>query len=469
MDALASATDPLNDLVLEHDFHSCGRRTLRVSGRRFAGQPPASPMILLAIEDATVSTDAKRQLVSAMERAENANRAKSDFLANMSHEIRTPLTAILGFADLLTARDPATADPDHPLAKIRRNARQLTELINDILDLSKVEAGRLDVDVAPFPLMPLLVEELATLRDRARAKGLAFEVRFDGPVPETVSSCRTRLRQILLNVVGNAIKFTDSGTVGVAVTLLAARGATGRKLGFVVRDTGCGITAEQQSNLFQVFGQADGSVARRYGGSGLGLNLSRRLAQALGGDVVLTESRPGRGSTFTITIDPGDLEGVRMLSGLEGEALLNRLETRARPVATSSGVADGLRVLLAEDNPDNRELISLFLETSGAEVEFAVNGEEAVRMAAEGPHDVILMDIQMPVVDGYEATRRIRQSGNRTPIVALTAHAMSGEKERCRAAGCDDYLSKPIDFASLVDMVARYGRRGAGTSEPRSG
>ncbi|MDB5101400.1 MAG: hypothetical protein JWM80_5821 [Cyanobacteria bacterium RYN_339] len=379
------------------------------------------------------TADARR----AREEAEAANEAKSQFLASMSHEIRTPLTAMLASADLLTDGD-AAARTDYAHL-IRRNGEHLLALINDILDLSKIEAGELTVERIPCKLGPLFADMASLMRARAVEKGVAFDVELATPVPSLVESDPTRLRQIVFNLVGNAVKFTERGRVHVALRY------EGGVLAVVVSDTGVGIPADQLPGLFQPFRQGDASMTRRFGGSGLGLAISRHLATALGGTIEV-ESQPGVGSTFTFrapVVSLGDTGPITSLAVAPNA-----------PAETNQTL--GGRVLFAEDGPDNQLLIRVLLQKLGLEVLVVENGQLAVDAVSEqGPFDLVLMDMQMPVMDGYTATARLRELGYAGPIVALTAHAMAGERERCLAAGCDGYLSKPVDRAELRGLLAK--------------
>ena len=401
--------------------------------------------------------------------AENANRAKSEFLANMSHEIRTPMTAILGFAELLLSdvEKPANA---HAAQTIKRNGELLLEIINDILDLSKIEAGKFDVDPQPCSPRQVVADVVTLMRVRADAKKLPLEVEFEGPIPATVSTDPLRLRQVLINLVGNALKFTKAGRVFIATRLIDGD-SDAPSLQFDVVDTGIGLTAEQIDGLFLPFSQADSSTTRNYGGTGLGLTISRRLAKMLGGDITV-ESVYGRGSRFRLTIATGPLTGVELVEDtVQCEVpQLPADQAPATPVAAPV-VRLNCRVLLVEDGPDNRRLTSYILIKAGAEVAFAEDGREAVEKALAAqpgfgrrhgevrePFDLILMDMQMPVMDGYEATSRLRQEGYRGPIVALTAHAMRHDRDKCFEAGCDAFVSKPVDRQTLLEIVAKYGQ-----------
>jgi PAS domain S-box-containing protein len=398
-------------------------------------------------------------VLAAKEAAESANVAKSEFLANMSHEIRTPMTAILGYADLLDGDDDPLADPvraAESIRAIRANANHLLTIINDILDMSKIEAGKMTVERLPTSPALLAAEAASLFQVRATGKGIEVRVEYDTPVPEQITSDRTRLRQILLNLVGNAVKFTEVGHVVIHVSCDPDEGV----LRYAVSDTGIGMTPEQRDEIarFDAFSQADGSMARKFGGTGLGLRISSSLARMLGGGIAI-ESEPGRGSTFTATVSAGDLSDVEMLTP-EAAADLGP----AGAVLGASPVAgidlDGLRILLAEDGPDNQRLISFYLRKAGAAVTIAGNGRIACERLAEAerPFDLVLMDMQMPELDGYAAARTLRHDGHALPIVALTALAMDGDEQKCLAAGCDDYLTKPVDRGRLLATCARWGR-----------
>lgn len=414
---------------------------------------------VIALRDVTKEKQIEERTTDAKDVAEAANLAKSDFLANMSHEIRTPLSAILGYSELLANPDQTKSDALRCTTRIQRNMEHLTELIDEILDISKIEAGKLEIERVRFPLLPELSEIFTLLQDRACAKGLTFDVTFEGEIPESISACPMRLRQILLNIAGNALKFTQHGGVSIAVKLgRNLPGSGNMQLCFVVQDTGCGLAPDQQDRLFRPFSQADSSVTRRYGGTGLGLVLARRLAEALGGDVQLTGSKVGEGSTFTFRLDPGALEGIPMLKGVTKTDLKVSKHAPQDLFIPNKKLQD-LRILLVEDGADNQILMAHVLETSGARVASAVNGAEALKMASENQYDLVLMDMQMPILDGYEATKQLLAKGYSTPIVALTANAMRGERETCLAAGCVEYISKPVKANVLVDTVAKFAKK----------
>ena len=398
------------------------------------------------------------ELVIEKERAEAAAIAKTHFLANMSHEIRTPMTAILGQAEQLLEAGDVTQAPEERLKSlktIKRNSILLLAIINDILDLSKIEAGGLSVERIDFYPMQVIEDVILLLRDQAREKGLELSAEFESEIPETFQGDPTRLKQILLNLIGNAIKFTRRGSVTLAVGLVA-RDADPR-LRFAVVDTGIGLAEAERARLFRPFEQADNSTSRRYGGTGLGLAICRRLTELMGGTLTV-ESELGRGSTFTLELATGPLEQARMLPHpvLGGDEPLAAL----RPTPADRH-ALACRILVAEDAPDNQRVIRHMLDKAGARVEIAEDGEIAVERIlaaweAGEPFDVVLMDMQMPRLDGYEATRRLRDRGYRGAIIALTAHAMEGERQRCLDAGCDDYETKPLDQERLIDAIRRY-------------
>lgn len=386
-------------------------------------------------------------------RVEDANRAKSAFLANMSHEIRTPLGAVIGFSEMMARDDISPQHRSELSAHVRKNGEQLTCIIDDILDLAKVEAGKMKMERKRTSLPSVLHELHSVMLLRSRDKKIHFSIDTVGRVPAHIDTDEVRLKQILMNIVGNAIKFTDKGSVKLVVRHLA--GGDGQNfLAFTVRDTGIGISDDNQAGLFRPFSQADMSSTRRFGGSGLGLVLSRRLAQELGGNVELVESIQGQGSTFEAKVEVGPLKQTEWL-----ENLFPKLSQV--PTLLPRGVPrlDGAKILLVEDSEDNQDIFRYFLESSGANAKIVTDGNEAVKAAAHEDFDLILMDIQIPGIDGKEATRRIRQQGFKPPIVALTAHAMQEERQSCLNAGCVGQITKPISGEALVGQVADYLRR----------
>ncbi len=445
------------------------QRHAQVAQTLFTLANQLSDMAYQNIQQARFITERKRieaELAEARDVAEAAARAKSQFLANMSHEIRTPMTAILGFSEILSGSvtDPRQADA---VATIRRNGEYLLQIINDILDLSKIEAGKMDIDHVPCLPAQILREVVSLMRVRAEEKNLSLDLQFDGQLPRAIRSDPIRLRQILINLIGNAVKFTETGGVRV-VAKVVDTGTDHPALEVAVIDTGIGMSEEQIVRVYQPFTQVDSSSTRRYGGTGLGLAISKRLAERLGGNIAI-RSAPGKGATFTLTVAADPLEGDAALDG----------PCQPPPAAAGSplsleplGPAGRCRVLLAEDGADNQRLIALLLRKAGIDVDVVDNGRDAcdrALAAREGgsPFALILMDMQMPILDGYDATSRLRAAGYTGPIIAVTAHAMCTDRQKCLAAGCDDYLTKPIDRKQLVSLVLYYARQaGAHAREP---
>ncbi len=388
-----------------------------------------------------------QQLVEMRDRAREASRAKSAFLANTSHEMRTPLTAVLGFSDLL--REELAGDPDpercgEMVDTIRRNGRHLLAVINDVLDLSRVESGRLELESGSVRVRDLVTELGDIIRPRVEQKGLELEISIDADTPPLVAADPTRLRQVLLNLLDNAVRFTDEGAVELAVEPRQVASLPG--VGFSVIDTGIGMTPAQMQRVFEPFTQADPSTTRTRGGTGLGLSIAKRIVDLMGG-AIDASSEPGTGSRFQVTLPVGNV---------------NEAEEPLTPIMAATGKREelaGMRILVAEDGPDNQRLIKMILTKAGAEALVARDGEEAVQaffdaMLAGKRCQAILMDMDMPRMDGYDATRLLRDRGCDVPIIALTAHALHGDRERCTAAGCDDYLTKPIDRLELVSVLA---------------
>lgn len=403
---------------------------------------------------------ANSHLQDAVAETEAANRAKSAFLANMSHEIRTPMTAIQGFADLLIDPNHSADERWDYLNTIRTNSQHLLAIINDILDLSKIEAGKMTVERIPCSPSQLMAEVTSLMRARARSKNLALDVEYANPIPESIQTDPTRLRQIVINLIGNAIKFTEHGGVRLVLGMSDAEG-TNPQLSVQVIDTGLGMTVDQTNRIFQAFTQADETMARRFGGTGLGLTISKRFAEMLGGEITV-ESELNKGSKFKVTVETGSLQGVRMLDSRSITIKPMPHESAKQPALPVASFA--CRVLLVEDGADNQRLISFVLKKAGVDVTLADNGQIGLEKAlanheAGTPFDVILMDMQMPVLDGYSATARLRAEGYTRPIIALTAHSMSHDRDKCLTSGCDDYAAKPIDRRELLQKVLDWAKR----------
>ncbi len=405
--------------------------------------------------DVTAEIEREQALQVARNQADAANRAKSEFLANMSHEIRTPLTAILGFADLLRDEGNQTialGQRSHAIDTITSAGQHLLTIINDVLDLSKIEADKATVELIETPLIEILREVEHLLRPKATGKGLTLEVKLSTPVYDKVLSDPTRLRQILMNLVGNAAKFTEEGFICITLGVLTSPEKS--SLIIDIEDTGQGMTYEQAQTLFHAFEQADSTVTRKHGGTGLGLTISRRLAQLMGGDVTLFRTELGKGSCFRLTlplIPAGDSVAV------------NRIESRAVSTTVNRHESPSVvgQILLAEDGVDNQRLVSFLLKKAGATVDIAEDGQIALEMLekaidSNAPYDLLLTDMQMPVMDGYVLAKELRSRGVQVPIVALTAHALAEDRQKCLDAGCDDYISKPIDKHALLRVCAKW-------------
>ncbi|MHC2068432.1 CHASE domain-containing protein [Bremerella sp. T1] len=423
--------------------------------------------LLTVLRDISPQRQVESDLREAREKAEESNRSKSEFLANMSHEIRTPMTAILGYADLLA--EPEQGGLGHEdkmeyIATIRRNGEHLLTIINDILDLSKIEAGKMTIESVPMRVDALIRDVMDLMQVKASAKGLSLDSIIESRIPMIIHSDPIRLRQILVNLLGNAIKFTEIGRVRLRVCYLN----NDQRLRLSIEDTGIGMTDAQQASLFQAFVQADNSTARRFGGTGLGLRISKRLAQMLDGDINVT-SEMNVGSVFCLDLAVGRVDEGNWLTASEARAVPvgNEPDEETTATKTSTQPLQGMKILLAEDGPDNVRLIAFHLRKAGAEVATVENGKLAVeQMTTDGTvggkltdsprFDVILTDMQMPEMDGYAATRLLREKGCTLPIVALTAHAMAGDLQKCLDAGCTAYTTKPIDRQRLIETLQQY-------------
>ena len=388
------------------------------------------------------------ELEEARLQAENANTAKSSFLANMSHEIRTPLASVIGYAEWLNEGGLSDTEHDEAVASIIRTGKHVLTVINDILDLSKIENDKLMVEIMPVSLGTLLTEIDRLMSMHARAKHLDFEIEYAYPLPQYINTDPTRLKQILINLCSNAIKFTETGVVKLHVSCDVPK----QRIDFSVIDTGIGIENDKIEMLFDSFTQADVSTTRRFGGTGLGLNISRRLARMLGGDIKV-DSTPAQGSTFIASVTT-TADSFAIMADND-EAMHEDLAVASD---TYVGKESRLRghILLAEDNLDNQRLVEHFLRQLGVDVTISDNGAQAVERALEKEFDLILMDMQMPEMDGPTATALLRQTGCNVPIIALTANVGSDDRQRCIDAGCNDFLSKPIDRQRFYSVLSKF-------------
>ena len=446
---------------IKFEFETSGSaRWLSVRGRSYFdefGQPVRLMGVLL---DVTARREAQFALLKTSREAELANLAKSRFLSNVSHELRTPLGAILGFAELMLDPQQSETDRIECLHTILRNGESLRHVIDDILDVVTIESERLRIEKSELSLRRLMDDVVAILGPRAKDKGLNFRLDFgaDDPktaAPEFIFSDPVRLRQILMNVIGNAVKFTARGEVEIRV-----RSVSPQYVDFEIRDTGIGMSDDQRTRIFQMFSQGDASFGREFGGSGLGLFLSRKLAQELGGYLRLANTDSGKGSTFVLRIE----------SGLESSVVktkIDELSPRSLKIRASVPL-EGMRVLIVDDAPDNCVLISRYLRKAGAETDSAENGLSGVNSAKAHEYDVVLMDLQMPVLDGYKAIETLREAHYEKPIVAITAHALKGERERCLNVGADEFLEKPVDRSELIRVVEHYRQQQQESAKPSS-
>ncbi|MBC7660810.1 MAG: response regulator [Chitinophagaceae bacterium] len=428
------------------------REPMRADGRIFSARVSLSAIwdkaselkgFSIVVNDITDRKKAENDLKKAKEEAEAASLAKSAFLANMSHEIRTPLGVILGLSDLICSSEVSPEEWEEYTVAIRRNGELLLKIINDILDISKVEAGRLELENIETDIEELVSDVHTLLQIKASEKSLHFTAKCLGDVPSGITMDALRLKQILFNIVGNALKFTHEGFV----TLQAHADEEFKILTFEVKDSGPGLTEDQVERLFTPFTQADVSTTRKFGGTGLGLALSRRLANAMGGNLWISETQPGHGTTFTLTLP----------------LTINSEAKKRDPVTwdhTEHAVSlQGLKVLIVDDSPDNLMVVSRMLSKSGANVTTCDGGRNALLLAAEELFDVILMDLQMPELDGYKVTETLRQRGFTKPIFALTAHAFKEERARCLRSGFDGHLIKPVNKDQLVKVLTSMARR----------
>ncbi len=394
------------------------------------------------LRDVSERKDAERALVRALAEADAAAEAKSQFLANMSHELRTPLTSIIGFSDLLARENTLSSESRDFVSKISRASRTLLNVVNDVLDLSKLENGALELDLTSFNVARIVDDAIALLAPQAESKGLVIRSSFEPPAcadaPVWLYGDDMRINQVLLNLLSNAVKFTDNGTINVNVSVQPR--ASGRTLLMIsVIDSGVGMSEVQLAKLFDRFSQADGSISRRYGGTGLGLAISRRLMELMGGSISV-ESEPGRGSCFTVKLELDVSDPVEEVAR-EASVELDR----------------SINILLAEDHPANRELVAAFLKDSGVKLSFATNGAEALAMVSRHDYDLVLMDIQMPVMDGVSATkaiRRLKGRGATLPIIALSANVLPGQIRQYEQDGFTGHVGKPINVGALFAAIS---------------
>lgn len=385
-------------------------------------------------------------LLEQQKLAKSANEAKSSFLANMSHEIRTPLTAIIGFSEVLKDAELSEAEHKRNINTIIRNSRHLQQVINDVLDLSKIESGQIEIERIPISPIQLILEVESIVGVRAKEKGLEFKIDYQFPMPEIIYSDPLRLKQIIINLCGNAIKFTHEGKIGINLKY----NANNNSMEFAVADTGIGINENVFTQIFNPFSQADSSTTRKYGGTGLGLHISKQLAEHLHGNLRF-ESELDHGSTFTLTVSAGDLSEVGMVSTIQEYHSKNLPQNEEISIKPLKG-----KILLVEDNLDNQQLISMYIKKTNADLKIVNNGELAVKEGLAREYDLVLMDMHMPVMDGMEAITLLRKAGYVKPIVALTANALMSEQMKFLDAGADDYLVKPINLARFYDVLNQH-------------
>ena len=424
-------------------------RTFIVNCSPVLGEGEKNGGVLVSFQDVTQLEEKEAELRVSIENAETANRAKSEFLANMSHEIRTPMNAILGFTEVLKrGYGKNHGNSTKYLDTIHSSGKHLLTLINDILDLSKVESGRLEIDKVCCSPHVIIREVIQVIGIKAREKGISLDLEIKGSVPETIVCDPARLRQIVTNLIGNSIKFTEQG--GVKIILRHRHMHDVSTLLIDVSDTGIGISEEKLGVIFDPFVQADSSVHRTFGGTGLGLAISRKFARALDGDISVS-SEFGKGTTFTVSVDTGPLNNVQFIDAETVESVDQKTESTGH----KHWVFPPANILVVDDGKENRELLQLVLEDVGLRVELAENGRIGLEKTQKQAFDIILMDIQMPVMDGITAVGLMRKNGIDAPIIALTANAMKGVEQECTAAGYSGYQSKPLDLELLIETLAR--------------
>lgn len=406
--------------------------------------------VLVSFDDVTQLEETRRDLKvardaaeSAQHEAEQANKAKSDFLARMSHEIRTPMNAILGYTEVLrTGHEEDIADRHRHLDTIHASGEHLLALINDILDLSKIESGQMDLDMQRHSLRELVSQVLSVMNVKAKEKGIGLHLEAPELMPETILTDAVRFRQAVFNLVGNAVKFTEQGCVRIVLSM-----TDNQKLQVDVVDTGVGIAADAVDKVFQRFTQADASVSTKFGGTGLGLSISRQLARMMGGDITVT-SRLGEGSTFSLTVDPGALDGIRLVDPTQDAPAAQQARVRETQLTLPP-----CRILIVDDEKANRGLAAIHIKRAGGSSVEACDGQEAVEKAMAEDFDIVLMDFNMPVMGGLDATRELRRQGNDVPVIALTANVLEDDRQSAFEAGCNGFLTKPIRMADLVNGI----------------
>jgi len=427
----------------------------------FNGQRSAVRFIGTVL-DVTERKRGEEELRQAKEVAETATQAKSQFLANMSHELRTPMTGVLGMLDLALSGN-LEAQQREFIETAQTSARSLVRILNDILDLTKIEMGKLSIEAKPFSLRKCVEDTLSILHPVAKSKGLDLDFTVAGNVPQIMIGDQIRINQILTNLAGNAVKFTEKGGVEMRVAAGGSRPNGKREVTFTVADTGIGIPDDKQDLLFRVFSQVDESHSRIYGGTGLGLAISKEIVERMGGTITFT-SKEGKGSTFSCIIPLAEADSERDASRASGK-------TSTAGDAPRAGERAKPHLLVAEDDQINRKVLGMMLERANYEIDFAENGQKAVEMWERGEYDLILMDVQMPLMDGFEATGAIRAKertrGGHTPIVALTANALKEDEERCLGAGMDAYVSKPIDFKECLQVIGETLKKKPASSGDR--
>ncbi len=439
---------PVLDKLLQIVDRDGVLRTFSVSASPVMSQGHTCRGVMVTFDDITVLEEHKQELITARRQADAANEAKSVFLSRMSHEIRTPMNAIIGYTDLLRQGDSSNNDNQKYLSTIHSSGEHLLDLINDILDLSKIEAGQMTIEKRCCRLLPVVDQVIESLKVRAEQKSLLLDYKIEGRIPAEIETDETRLRQILINTIGNAIKFTHQGGVRLAVS-------TTREglIRFDVADTGVGIPATALKTIFDPFSQADDSVTRKFGGTGLGLSISKQLSEALGGGISV-RSQLNEGTVFTVLIDPGAVTGQRWVTAETADQELASLAVKQQ--SEQPNRFSGGHVLVVDDAEANRELASLMIQRLGLTCDTAENGQIAVEMVKRGNYDVVLMDMNMPVMDGMTATGILRSSGVAIPVIALTALAIAEEKQKCLAGGCSGFLSKPVRIEALTRILSEH-------------